>query len=730
MKKNVVLLAVILLSVVALGSTLSARIAVESNNKVVDVVLDYSEFEGMANQSEETLGWWFEKFKGLGVQYVGLQEESIESLLMENQQLEVFMGWQLFQEAGWREIYPSEVVEYIDNKEISEYDVVVTTKSQELFDFILSGLEGRYSSEEFKVISREEYFVIQLHGTIREALYSNNLNLVDVDKKLSTPRHKPYASKLMQVGLGFDEEKIRLIEESGLKVLPRPYTYKEWMQEKYIEAVLTDFETYAMKPPVFIFSGGEVLGYPNHHEIVIKYMLENNIKAGMIETSVQRSHIEQEGLNLLVRSLNYDAVRIFSVWPYIQENFGYLNYEGAEEIENNLYRAVTERNIRFIFFKPFKEDKLPTRFDQFIYITDYDEYEKMFQGLESRIAEHGMTLGTSSVMEPIRVRIAKQTLMGWGIVAASILLLSYLLKLNNKVKYGLLAAGLLMVPAAFVVRPMLMDKAMALIAAMVFPTLGMLYFSHKGHQYLYKENENNKLYHQILYAARDLLIVSAISLLGGLFVAAILSHIEYLLEMDIFRGVKISQMIPIVAYIVIYIAYFGYRRKANENYQPGLRLQDIKTFLFEDIKIIYVIFALVIGAVGYIYMARTGHETNIQASTTELILRNILEENLLARPRNKEFLIGFPALMLGIYFAKNKIKSLIFLSGMVAIIGQTSIANTFSHLRTPVYLSMIRTVYSLLIGILMGILYILLFEIAKRLFHRIKQMNLFQQKQG
>lgn len=730
MKKNIVLLAVIVLSIFALGSTLSARIAVESNDKVVDVVLDYGEFEDMANQSEETLGWWFEKFRDLGVEYVGLQEESIESLLMQNQQMEVFMGWQLLQEAGWRETYPSNVVEYIDSGEVSQYDVVVSTKSKEIFDFIAEGLESRYTSEEFNIISRDEYYTILLRGTIQEALYHNNLNLVDVNKKLSAPRHKPYSSKLMQVGLGFDEEKIKIIEESGLKVLPRPYTYKNWMTEKYIQAVLGDFETYDMKPHVFIFSGGEVLGYPNNHELVIKYMIENNIKAGMIETGVQRGHIEQEGLNLLVRSLNYDAVRVFSVWPYIQERFGYYNYEGAEEIENTLYRAVTERNIRFIFFKPFKRDQMQIRYNEFIYITDYDEYEKMFDRFETRIAEHGMTLGRSSTMEPIRVRIAKQTLMGWGIVAASILLLSYLLKLNNKIKYGLLATGMLMVPAAFVLRPMLMDKMMALLAAMVFPTLGMVYLIHKCHQYIYKENKEDKLYLQILYAIRDLVIVTLISLLGGLFVAAILSHIEYLLEMDIFRGVKISQMLPMVFFVITYITYFGYRREASDH-EPGLRAKDIKTFLFEDIKIIYVIFALVLGVVGYIYMARTGHESNIvQASTTELILRNILEENLLARPRNKEFFIGFPALMLCIYFAKTKIKSLIFLSGLAAIIGQTSIANTFSHLRTPVYLSMIRTVYALIIGIFVGILYILLFEIAKRLFHRIKQMNLFQQKES
>ena len=40
----------------------------------------------------------------------------------------------------------------------------------------------------------------------------------------------------MNIGLGFDENKIALIKESGLKVLPRPYTNPKWYSEKYIKA--------------------------------------------------------------------------------------------------------------------------------------------------------------------------------------------------------------------------------------------------------------------------------------------------------------------------------------------------------------------------------------------------------------------------------------------------------------------------------------------------------------
>ena len=104
--------------------------------------------------------------------------------------------------------------------------------------------------------------------------------------------------------------------------------------------------------------------------------------------------------------------------------------------------------------------------------------------------------------------------------------------------------------------------------------------------------------------------------------------------------------------------------------------------MLEDVKAIYILLSVILLIIGYIYIARTGHETNVQPSTFEMMARNILEERLLARPRIKEFLIAFPALMTAVYFAKNKYNSLTFIAGLAAVMGQASIANTFSHLRT------------------------------------------------
>ena len=52
-----------------------------------------------------------------------------------------------------------------------------------------------------------------------------------------------------------------------------------------------------------------------------------------------------------------------------------------------------------------------------------------------------------------------------------------------------------------------------------------------------------------------------------------------------------------------------------------------------------------------IYLIRSGNVTEISA--TENLLRNSITNLMTERPRTKEFLIGWPALILFLYYIKN-----------------------------------------------------------------------------
>jgi len=140
-----------------------------------------------------------------------------------------------------------------------------------------------------------------------------------------------------------------------------------------------------------------------------------------------------------------------------------------------------------------------------------------------------------------------------------------------------------------------------------------------------------------------------------------------------------------------------------------------------SIKVWMVLIGIVLLGVGYYYIERTGHDSSIQVSGLEMIFRNLLEDNLTARPRSKEFLFAFPAVMMLLYTSVRKFKLWPIVFGLASIIGLTSVANTFMHIRTPLYLGFARTGYSLLFGIVIGIVGILIFEIGHMLYKKLER---------
>lgn len=708
MNKNRILIAFILIGILASVILSFNRITIESNKKSIDITLDLNEIKKLSEQSDEDLSWWFKKFKEWGVGSVTLNEETFESMVEEGKPIVVGMVENLIKDMYWKERYPQELISYLEKDGMDKHDVIAITNSESLYNFIEEGLRNRYDEDKYKIFSSESEYIFLLDGTEKDALYARRTTLIDNNNKPYSAKLELSGSKLFRLGLGYDEEKIQTIKESGLEIILRPFDYNpSWTGERYVKTSLDEYKNLNIKPRYMFFAGEQVLGYPNNLDILVDFMKENNTIVGLIESGEQRGHIKQTGLDDLTRVLDYNAVRVFSMDPYIQERYKFYNYDGAEEIENTLYRAVTERNIGLIYFRPFKSDS-------YTYVTDEKEYEDTFNSLRSRIAEHGMILGEASVMESNVVNPIFKILIGLGILGAGILLVESIFKINRKIKMLAIILGVIFGISFTLIAPFTSVKIFAILAAIVFPSLSMVYLCKVLKSYYFKDNTKGIINQSIIIGIKTLLIMVLISSIGALFVASLLSSTEYLLEMDIFKGVKVAQLAPIALYVIIFMAYFGYKReKPNDN--TKFDLLDLKDVLLDNIKVIYLLIAILMAGAGYIYLARTGHETNIQPSNLEMIGRNILEMKLLARPRTKEFLFAFPAILIAIYMGINRTKIGMFIVGFIVIIGQTSIVNTFSHLRTPIYLSLVRTIYGVAFGIVIGIIYVILLDIGVKL---------------
>lgn len=698
MRKNRLFIIFVLIGIIASLLLSFNRIKIESKNKSVDITLDFDEIVKLSEQSDKDLEWWFKKFNEWGVNSVTLNEETFEGLLKENKPVQVEMLGNIIKDINWKEKYPQELVNYLEQNEIDKYDVIAITNSETLYKFIENGLKERYSEKKYNVFKSEKEFVFLLDGTEKDALYSKGIVLIDNNDKNYAEKKDLEGSKLMRLGLGYDEDKIQTIKNSGLEIILRPFNYNpSWIDEKYIQASFKEYKNYDITPKYMIFTNDEILGYPEHLDMVRDFMTDNNIKVGLIESGVQRGHIEQTGIEGLTGALDYNAVRVFSVAPYIQERYKFYNYSGAEEIENTLYRAVTERNIRLILFRPFKQDKNT-------YVTDYKEYEKVFDSFTQRIAEHNMILGEASIMKTNYINLVYKIIIGLAIFGGGMILLGSIFNINEKLRKLIIILGVpLIIIIPFIV-PNFSVKLYSLAATIIFPSLSMAYLCNKMKTYYLKSDNKSTLMQSIALGIKLVAIMVSITLIGALFEASLLSSTEYLLEMDVFRGVKIAQLMPILLYVLVFLGYLGYKRdKSKDN--NSIEFIDIKEILFINIKVVSVLVGVLVLAIGYIYIARTGHETNIQPSDLEMIGRNFLELKLIARPRTKEFLFAIPAVILAAYMMLNRKKVWMFISGLVIVIGQTSIVNTFSHIRTPMYLSIIRTFYGVIFGVVLGIIY-------------------------
>ncbi len=690
--------------------TIYQRIGIEKQYKTAEIVLDYNEMKNFSESSEETLSWWLKEFKEYGAQSAAIQEETIKGLVESGKPLKAHIVSELIKNYNWQNIYNNEIVSLIETGTIDSNDVIITTNDEDLFNYIASGLTERYPDKFYHTYSLDDAYYITLKGTNDDVYYGQTERVVNNSGDGVYESKKVVDSRLLNIGIGYDDEKINLVKNAGLDVILRPINFSTY-NEKLVDVYKKENEKYGIEPRLYIASGKEILGFPDNEENLLNYINEENISIALTESATQREHIEQEGLNDLVENSGYNSVRLFTMWDYIRSRNKYYNYDGAEEIENTMFRAIVERNIRVIYFKPFFEEEGSTK-----YLTDAHEYERTFTVLEERLNEHNITLGKAKAIEEFHIGAKRLAVLSFGITLAAVFLFIKMFNLKHKFANYLYLAS---IPSA--ITPLVMrnlaEKGFAFTAAVVFSGIGIYFFMMQ----IKKIFDSSKEYSKLKIMAHSAIILTgsvAISLVGAVFVDAMLADVKYFLEMDIFRGVKFAQIIPFGIFVIMFLIYF-----MNKEKQGSLKfiVNTSVEIMNKEIKIYYGVIAGIIGVVGYIYISRTGHETNIQPSNIEMISRNFMEYVLLARPRTKEFLIAFPAIFAAVYAASKKSEFFTGLFMLASAIGTSSVINTFSHLRTPIYLSFARTVIALGFGIIIGCIVVVVIDIIYKLFAKIQE---------
>ena len=338
----------------------------------------------------------------------------------------------------------------------------------------------------------------------------------------------------------------------------------------------------------------------------------------------------------------------------------------------------------------------------------------MFDSLNQRLAAHGITQGRASVLDDIQVSAPVLLAVGLGAGLCGVLLPAVCLPMKRKWTLLLAGAAVVCVTGAWFVMPNTFRLVASFASAVVFACLAAAFFLKAAKQTGEALPADAKIRSILPRAALILLVAVLISLAGAMMTAAPLSSTSFMLELGIFRGVKLAQLLPLAFFCLLYVSYYGLFEK--ERRSNTLQLRDIGAAMRWTIPVWAMLLAAAVALVGYYYLARTGHETDVKVSTLEIVLRNDLENLLLARPRTKEFLVAFPSIMLAVYCAVRRLPFWTALFGLAGTIGLTSICNTFMHIRTPLYLGFVRTGYSVVLGLVLGAVLIGCFELLYRLF--------------
>lgn len=477
------------------------------------------------------------------------------------------------------------------------------------------------------------------------------------------------------------------LEQKGFHLLPRLGNSAIYDQEA-LASLLDRFKAAGVDR--ILFDGEETPGYaeePEDRHLDEFAQLLNERGIGI--AAIENLRGAQRGFETLAKETNYNVARLYSL-------SGRDSALDPDILADRFALAAKDRNIRMMFIHTAVqtnsvEGKITDTIENIVESLEGPE------GAIQRIQNYGFEMGTASAFDV--AEMAGQNYFRWiaiiGAVALVALLVSIFVPPLTLLSFVL---GLVGVAGLYVLRPHVMEQALALFAAISAPTIAMVFAVRKIdrlHEVGQTMSTGRRLAHSILLFLRT----SAMSLMAVPFIIALLHHVTYQLVLDQFRGVSLLHLAPI-ALTALYVLF----------YRKNSAFGSVGKIMRMPVTIAMVVIVAIAGVAGLYYLSRTGNSGS--ASSLEIAFRNLLENTVGVRPRTKEFLLGHPILIAGIFVAL-KYRHAIYVL-IIASIGQLSMVDTFAHIHTPVWISLVRDLLGIGFGIIVGLVFVLLWQIIER----------------
>ncbi len=661
---NKILIAVIILGLIASLAIDVQRYQVEQANKSIELIMDYEDLVALAEKEGLPTEKVLAQAKEAGITSLAVYETTFKKLNVNGKAAAVngsvlLTNYQngAISDPGWRQL--------IESGQIKGTNVYVTGHNQQTFQEVHEDLVRRLGQDRVRELTISGQRVLEVKANYEE---------------------------FEKMDLGMPTDEMQAVNDAGFYVVARPTNYRQCTKDD-IDAFFDRLDGYQVS--AIVASGSQTLGAPDESQYMAQQMRQRGLTLGMIEGVTQLKFFPQDGMLDIAKANDYQSARLYSI-PKDEQKKMKVN-----EAIDRWGTTDDERNIRFNLLKTF-EKPAPD-------MTLLETNMSYVAGVKNKLEAQGFTMGRAGVFASFYPEAPLRSLVMLGVAAGIVLYLSLVIPaMKSKQAYILLA-----VLALVMMVPVLMGHgnkirvAAALAAANVFPAISVLWILDKIRQRI--PQQGTGLLRMIGTGVAALFVCGMISYVGAAYLSASLADTEYLLEVNIFRGIKLTFILPIILVAIGFLQRFDvFDGKMDDT--EGF-LEQFKRILDVPVKVKTLLGLFLVLVAAVVFVARSGHTMGMPVSATELKFRAFLEQAMYARPRTKEFMIGHPAFLLAAmaWFRKWPTMAL-FVLVMVATIGQGSMVETFAHMRSPILMSTARGLGGLVLGAGVGAICMILVD--------------------
>lgn len=493
--------------------------------------------------------------------------------------------------------------------------------------------------------------------------------------------------ELWNYAIGYDEEEIKYLRDNGYKV-SLIFKVKNYKNTGYLEDLdrivkTHDVEYLNLKKDNGLMNPDKL--NTGNYEGLADIIIDNDLTLVVTENTDQLSNQKFFGYDYIFNKVmkspegTHKVMRSYETYDDSQADESLYGHRVSQH-----FNSTIDRNIRFVTITQIT--KSGTSYNE---LADYT-YNAATQ-YKDKITKEGFSIGGETErLDYIANGRLNYSACAVIMVIAVLLMLRFVFS-NDFPKLTVFAVILSFL--GFAGTFLLFNRLPSLIS--LYPTLYCVILSSFAMTVLlsFIKSFKDKLNTYVLIVL-SLAITLITILIGTIGMGTMLSGIDYYVNNSIFRGIKLSLIVPIVYTAVIY--YIMFMQNKNDNL-----LNKAVMILNAQIRVYWLILGGIVLAVGAYYIIRSGNVNSI--SGIEQKLRTTLTNLFSARPRTKEFLIGYPALVLLVYYAKNiDIKLIQWLLAIASSILAASVTNSFCHVFTDYFVIISRTVNGLIVGLIVS----------------------------